>query len=175
MQGARQLIDAFQATASQVTTRCNRSRFQPLKLGEWPPPPSVVRSILLCMAHSTFDWNDGELAAGLRCYREGEFFTAHEHWEIVWLAAAEPEKSLLQAVIQVAAACHHLQNGNVRGCISLLNSAMGRVKDHPSPCAGIDLASLRNDVERWLGRLRGESESEELESPYPLIRVVSPQ
>ena len=120
----------------------------------------------------TYDWDEGELAAGLRCYREREFFTAHEHWEKVWLSSAEPEKTILQAVIQVAAACHHLQNGNVRGCISLLNSALRRMKDQPSPCAGIAVASLREDVSQWLGRLEGKSVAEELESPYPVVRVV---
>ena len=120
---------------------------------------------------TTFDWSSGELADGLRCYREGEFFTAHEHWEKVWLTSTEPEKSMLQAIIQVAAACHHLQNGNVRGCISLLKSALGRMKDHPSPCAGIAVAALREDVCEWLERLEGNSVSEEMESPYPVLRI----
>ncbi len=122
----------------------------------------------------TYDWNDGELAAGLRCYREGEFFTAHEHWEKVWLTAAEPEKSLLQAVIQIAAACHHLQNGNLRGCVSLLKSALVRIEEHPSPCAGIAVAPLREDVREWLERLQGNSVSEDMKSPYPVLRVTRP-
>jgi hypothetical protein len=44
-------------------------------------------------------WTNRGLAEGLRCYRVREFFAAHEHWETVWLATEEPEKSFLQALI----------------------------------------------------------------------------
>ena len=118
-----------------------------------------------------YDWSQGELAEGLRCYREQDFFTAHEHWEKVWLQSAEPEKSLIQAVIQVAAACHHLQHGNVRGTISLLKSAMGRTVNHPSPCAGVSVIALREDALRWLAQLEGDAEFCHQGTPYPVIRL----
>ena len=51
----------------------------------------------------SIDWNREELAEGLACYRRGEFFVTHEHWESVWLTLEEPEKSFLQALIQMAA------------------------------------------------------------------------
>ena len=43
------------------------------------------------------DWSCGALAEGLRCYRNEEFFLAHEHWEAIWLHCEEPEKTFLQA------------------------------------------------------------------------------
>ena len=55
------------------------------------------------------DWTHGRLAEGLRCYHAQEFFAAHEHWENEWLASQEPEKTFLQALIQVAAAFHHFR------------------------------------------------------------------
>ncbi len=67
-----------------------------------------------------FDWSKGELHEGLACYQAKQFFEAHEHWEVVWLLSAEPEKTLLQAIIQVAASFHHLQRGNEKGARSLL-------------------------------------------------------
>ena len=54
------------------------------------------------------DWTQGNLFAGLRCFHSGAFFEAHEHWESVWLAAQEPEKTFLQGLIQIAAAFYHL-------------------------------------------------------------------
>ena len=54
-----------------------------------------------------FDWTQGALADGLRRYDAGEFFTAHEAWETVWLEAREPDKTFLQGLIQVTAAFHH--------------------------------------------------------------------
>src|SRR6266849_11099605 len=51
----------------------------------------------------SLDWTQRDLHEGLRCFNSGAFFEAHEHWESVWLAAQEPEKTFLQGLIQVAA------------------------------------------------------------------------
>jgi uncharacterized protein len=109
------------------------------------------------------DWTEGELAAGLRCYRAQEFFRAHEHWESVWLASNEPEKAFLQGLIQVAAAFHHLQRGNPRGTRSLLERARMRLERCPKCFAGIDVRLLCRDIESWFEVLEaggsGESHS----------------
>ena len=76
----------------------------------------------------SLDWTSGPLAEGLRCYRNSEIFLAHEHWEGVWLNLREPEKSFLQALIQTAAAFHHLNAGNAVGSASLLRSRCGVLK-----------------------------------------------
>jgi len=70
----------------------------------------------------TLDWQNGALAEGLACYCKCEYFLAHEHWESVWLQLHDPEKSFLQALIQVTAAFHHLHTGNIRGGLSLFRT-----------------------------------------------------
>ena len=64
------------------------------------------------------NWTSGELREGLRCYHSGAFFEAHEHWELMWLSAPEPEKTFLQGLIQVAASFHHFQRKNLAGAKS---------------------------------------------------------
>lgn len=93
-----------------------------------------------------FDWSCGALAEGLGCYRREEFFLAHEHWEAVWLEAQEPEKTFLQALIQVTAAFHHLQRGNVVGARSLLRAALRRLEPYPAWFGGVDVARLREEL-----------------------------
>src|ERR1035438_8638684 len=66
----------------------------------------------------TLDWTRGELRKGLDYFDSGVFFEAHEHWELVWLVAGEPEKTFLQALIQVAASFYHSQRGNQVGTVS---------------------------------------------------------
>lgn len=95
-------------------------------------------------------WTEGELGEGLRCYRAGEFFAAHEHWESVWLGSKEPEKAFLQGLIQVAAAFHHLQRGNSRGTRSLLERARVRLERYPEYFWGIDVTSLCREIGEWL-------------------------
>jgi hypothetical protein len=102
------------------------------------------------------DWQNGPLATGLSCYRKGEFFEAHEHWEAVWLAQDEPPKSFLQAVIQVTAACHHVQRGNPVGAVSLLTRSLRRLDLCPAQFGGLDVVPLRTDTARVLHLLESE-------------------
>lgn len=113
------------------------------------------------------DWNSGALAEGMRCYRNSEFFVAHEHWESVWLELNEPEKSFLQALIQTTAAFHHLQSGNPRGTVSLLRRALLRLESYPASFAGVDLIQLRNEAGAWLLALVNDTSSRP--STFPQI------
>lgn len=96
------------------------------------------------------DWTDGPLAVGLQCYRAGEFFEAHEHWELVWLESREPEKSFLQALIQVSAAFHHYWKGNLAGTVSLLTRALLRLERCDTAFSGIAVGALREEIRGWL-------------------------
>lgn len=112
------------------------------------------------------NWSCGELADGLQCYCREEFFEAHEHWELVWLKSQEPEKTFLQALIQVAAAFHHLQRKNVRGATSLLKEALRRLDSYPSFFGGIAVGPLREDVLAWVRVLETESAAETRRFPH---------
>jgi uncharacterized protein len=114
------------------------------------------------------DWNQGELYEGRRCYESGAFFEAHEHWELVWLAAREPEKKFLQGLIQVAASFHHYyRRGNCAGTASLLRSASRRLEEYPEQFAGIEVAPLRQAIGLWLQALESDPPS----SPPPIPRI----
>lgn len=111
------------------------------------------------------EWNRGELAEGLRCYCAGEFFLAHEHWEAVWLKSEEPEKTFLQALIQVTAAFHHLQRNNTVGAASLLQAALRRLAPYPTSFGGIELAPLRDEIDRCLRSLSSNEDASDLSCP----------
>jgi uncharacterized protein len=111
------------------------------------------------------DWEHGALAEGLRCYRSQQFFLAHEHWESVWLRSAEPEKTFLQALIQIAAAFHHLQRQNSAGAASLLAAALGRLEAFPPTYGGLDVESIRQSISTWLQALDSGDFSPQLPCP----------
>lgn len=115
----------------------------------------------------TLDWKSGALAEGARCYRSQEFWLAHEHWESVWLRLHEPEKTFLQALIQITAAFHHLQKKNTRGAVSLLHRALHRLEPYPASFAGVDLAQLRKEAGAWLQAL--ENGANERPGRFPQI------
>jgi uncharacterized protein len=107
----------------------------------------------------SLDWKSGALAQGIGCYRNREFWLAHEHWESVWLQLEEPQKTFLQALIQTTAAFHHLQTGNTRGAISLLRRALLRLEPYPVSFEGIDLEQLRIEAGAWLQALENGAAS----------------
>jgi uncharacterized protein len=114
------------------------------------------------------DWSCGALAEGLQCYKSGEFFLAHEHWESVWLKCEEPEKTFLQSLIQITAAFHHLQRKNLTGAASLLRAALRRLDAYPATYGGIEIEALRESVRAWLGVLDREDASPRLPTPQIL-------
>ena len=116
----------------------------------------------------TLDWSCGALAEGLQCYKGGEFFLAHEHWEGVWLKCEEPDKTFLQALIQITAAFHHLQRKNFIGTASLLRAALRRLDAFPAAYGGIEVEDLRASVRAWLRALDQEEPS--LRPSIPRIR-----
>ncbi len=113
----------------------------------------------------TFDWTEGALAEGLRLYDAGEFFTAHEAWESVWLKAPEPEKTFLQGLIQVTAAFHHLQRNNPLGTVLLLQAALRRLDRYPPGFGGIAVTLVCHDVRDCLRKLEAGETDFQIVSP----------
>ncbi len=117
------------------------------------------------------DWTQGDLFEGLRCFHSDAFFEAHEHWESVWLAAQEPEKTFLQGLIQVAASFHHFQRGNCAGTISLLRSALSRLDTYPEVFGGVAVAPLRAAIRSWLAAL--ETVPQSSAPPVPRLELTA--
>lgn len=115
-----------------------------------------------------FEWTSGPLADGLLCYHNQDFFAAHEHWEAKWLKCTEPEKTFLQALIQVTAAFHHLQRCNLAGTASLLRAALGRLNKFPAEYQGVAVEDLRQSIRAWLEDLKAAPLTNRL--PFPKIR-----
>lgn len=115
-----------------------------------------------------FDWRRGELAEGLRCYRSGRYFEAHEAWESVWLRSIEPDKTFLQAIIQVAAAFHHLGRANPEGARNLLMAAERRLGSYPGQFGGLSVALLREEIRERIAALNRGLLASEL-SPVPIV------
>lgn len=120
------------------------------------------------------NWTEGELAAGLDCYRKAEFFEAHEHWEALWRQTMGAEKPFLQALIQMAGAFHHHRRRNLRGTAALLRAALRRLEPYPERFGGVLLGPLRQELCGWLRALDAQEPSTKGAPrlpPYPDIRL----
>ncbi len=120
----------------------------------------------------TPDESEARFRKGLAQFNRGQFFAAHETWEEIWLPAAEPEKTFLQGLIQVAAAFHHYARGNRVGTQSLLAAGLRKLERFPPSHRGLKLEELRKAVRRWLSAVEaGKSPSR---AKFPQINFFMP-
>jgi predicted metal-dependent hydrolase len=112
-----------------------------------------------------------QFLTGVELFNARKFFQAHEVWEELWLAELEPEKSFLQGLIQLAAACHHQGRGNPSGARSLATTGLAKLARFPDDHRGIAVAELRSDADEWLETLGGEGDSGA--QTVPRIRLVA--
>ncbi|MBI3404699.1 MAG: DUF309 domain-containing protein [Acidobacteria bacterium] len=99
---------------------------------------------------------------GIDQFNSKHFFDAHESWEAIWLAAAEPDKTFLQGIIQIAAAFHHYGRGNRAGAESLLRAGLQKITRFPYNYRGLRVDSLKAAAEKWLKALEtGQSPTQE--------------
>lgn len=103
-----------------------------------PPGPASERA-------GRFDHvpsGEPRLLEGARLFNAGEFFESHEAWESLWHEVVGKERALLQGLIQLAAAYHHLARGNARGARYLHGRARARLSPWLPEHAGVDLRGL---------------------------------
>src|ERR1700681_750900 len=86
---------------------------------------------------------------GLRDFNQEAFFEAHEALEDAWRIAPEEERKFLQALVQLAVAFHHFNNGNMAGAGSVMKRAGQNLAAYPNQVRGVDLSSLRRSIAEW--------------------------
>lgn len=84
-----------------------------------------------------------ELERGAEEFDAGRFYEAHERWEDEWLDSEGADRSLLQAMIQTAAAYVHLKRGNPEAVASLAESARLHLEGLPERHLDVDVEAFR--------------------------------
>ena len=93
------------------------------------------------------------LVEGIRLFREGRYFLAHETLEERWAGAEADERPFLQGLIQLATAFHHLERGNRTGARLQFAKSRRRLADYPDRYEGVDVAGIRVFLDDALVRL----------------------
>ena len=113
--------------------------------------------------------NSPKYREGIELFNRGKYYDCHEVLEDVWREAPVPEKKFLQGLIQVAVGLHHYSTGNIVGARSLTARGHANLCRYSERHGGIDLASFREQVEKWMEAVerRGETRSR------PRILIIS--
>jgi len=83
---------------------------------------------------------------GIEHFNAKEFFEAHEVWEDIWFQEVGEKRIFFQGLIQIAAGYHHMQSGNKRGALSLLQSGFEKVEPYGESYMGIELLKFLTQV-----------------------------
>ena len=132
-------------------------------------------------------------------FNQRKFYQCHDSLEAIWVDSPEVDKRFYQGILQIAVACHHLSNLNLRGAIILLGEGIQRLRDYLPEYRQIDLSILLDDVFLLLSKLQQieshnlsnfveklfaqtsksdrseQSNSAELECQLPKLVVINPK
>ena len=81
---------------------------------------------------------------GVQRFDAARFFEAHELFEQVWRSpeTGPADRPFWKGVTQVAVGFCHVQRGNARGALTLLDRAIRNLEAFPSPHLGVDTRAL---------------------------------
>jgi len=100
----------------------------------------------------------------------GLAFNAHEVLEAAWKNRPDDERNLWQGLAQLAVGITHVQRGNVKGAISLLQRASNRLAHCDPPASyAIDAVSLVNYADALINDLETAAEITPKRLRPPLI------
>jgi predicted metal-dependent hydrolase len=116
---------------------------------------------------------DPRLREAVEQFNHGDWYASHDGFEALWHETLEPERTVLQGILQIAVAHLHRERGNLRGATVLLGEGLGRLSSCGDGALGFDLALLRTNSARFLEALQQQRSLDEL--PAPCLRPVSPQ
>src|SRR5437899_10428206 len=108
---------------------------------------------------------------GIRLFNDEYFFEAHEVLEDVWKQEHGEPRLFLQGLIQISAAYHHYQNGNLVGAATLLQRGADKIRKYPARYLGIDAAGLVAGVEadRRASARKHHAATQEQTTEFPRI------
>jgi|GEM_PF-3573124 len=61
-------------------------------------------------------------------FNDGDFFSAHDSFEALWMDCPENEKVFLQGLVQLSVGMFHFVSGNLRGAASQLKKSVEKLE-----------------------------------------------
>ena len=109
--------------------------------------------------------DDPRFPQALELFNSGAWYEAHDAFEEIWHEQIDPDRKLIQAIVQIAVAHVHLERGNTRGATILLGEGIGRLRPSLPSALGLDLNALHTAVADRLSALQSGSDPEALPPP----------
>jgi predicted metal-dependent hydrolase len=116
--------------------------------------------------------SDARYQLAINLFNTQDWYAAHDAFEELWHESLGEERVLLQGIIQIAVAEHHLGGGNHRGALLLMAEGLNRLRSSPPHQPGFDLQALEVIVR---ARLTGLQTGQSLvDIPVPVLVRTTP-
>jgi predicted metal-dependent hydrolase len=94
------------------------------------------------------------LKRGIDLFNSGEYWHAHEAWELEWMPDRKgPDAGFYKGLIQVAAGCLHYTRHNRRGAINKWRSGADYLRPYLPARHGVVLSPLVFTVDQFLAAM----------------------
>lgn len=90
----------------------------------------------------------GLAAKGIEMFNEGHYYDCHDLLEEAWMADESSGRDLYRGILQVGIAYYQIERGNYRGALKMLLRVRQWLAPLPDVCRQVNVARLREDVER---------------------------
>lgn len=85
---------------------------------------------------------------GIEMFNEGHFYKCHDFLEEAWVNDESAGRDLYRGILQVGIAYYQIERGNYRGALKMLLRVRQWLDPLPAVCRGVNVARLREDVDR---------------------------
>lgn len=116
--------------------------------------------------------SDPRYAAAINLFNSHDWYAAHDAFEELWHEALGDDREMLQGIIQIAVAEHHLNNGNQRGSTLLMAEGLNHLRASLDMDCGLNLHALLAIISQRLASLQSTQPLAEL--PLPILDRVGP-
>lgn len=111
---------------------------------------------------------DERFLQAIQLFNQQDWYAAHDAFEELWHESLGEERSLLQGIIQIAVAEHHLRGGNQRGALLLMAEGLNHLQSSLQHDLGLDLTSLEAIVRKRLAGLQTGHTLADIPAPHLL-------
>jgi CheY-like chemotaxis protein len=109
---------------------------------------------------------------GIELFNAGHYYQCHDALEEAWRAEKGPVRDLYRAILQIGISYFQIERGNYRGAVKMLLRVRQWLVPLPAVCQGVDVSSLREDVERVYAALADTGPDELASFDTSLFRPV---
>lgn len=109
--------------------------------------------------------DDPRFTSALALFNAGAWYEAHDAFEELWHEQVDPDRRLLQGILQIAVAHVHLERGNTRGATILLGEGLGRLRPSLPSALGLDLLALQATAAARLQALQNDGDPDDFPPP----------